>query len=216
MTPIPQRAAVPPHPLAWLPNALTIARMALAPAIAAAWLAFAHAQNQNEAGAATSWAVTGAALFLLAGLTDFLDGRLARAWNAQSALGAALDPIADKVLVAVVGLALAFSAEAAPWGAWTVAVPVFVIIARDVAVTALRTRSGFAGVLAVSPLAKWKTAAEIGALALFFAAAVIGRAPGVAEPVYRALLGVGALGLWTAAALSLWTGAAYWRATQSH
>jgi len=86
-----------PSRLRWLPNAITIARLAALPAMLAVLIA---------AEGPTSTA--GAVLFTVIGATDFVDGRLARILRAESRLGRVLDPLADRLLVAVglVGLIL--------------------------------------------------------------------------------------------------------------
>lgn len=85
------------HPLRWLPNALTVARLLALPVLL--WILI-------EADGPTS--VTAGLLFGVVGLTDMLDGALARAMRAESTFGRIADPFADRLLVAVglVGLIL--------------------------------------------------------------------------------------------------------------
>ena len=130
--------------------------------------------------------------FVVAALTDYLDGYLARRWNVSSPWGAMLDPIADKIAVgaAIVGLALLIPATAAPG---------FVILFREMFVSGLREAGGARGLkFPVTRLAKWKTATQLVALSLAIAAVIV---PAALAP---------ALGLlWIAAALTLWTGWGY-------
>ena len=94
-------------------------------------------------------------LFVLVAASDFLDGYFARKLNAVSAFGAFLDPVADKLLVAVSLLAMA---HVMGWS-WLIVLPAIVIIARDSYVTLLRLRPNIS--LPVSKLAKYKTALEM-------------------------------------------------------
>jgi len=105
-------------------------------------------------------------LFVLVAASDFLDGYFARKLNAVSAFGAFLDPVADKLLVAVSLIAVAYVLD---WY-WIILLPAIVIIARDSYVTLLRLRPNVK--LPVSKLAKYKTALEmagIGGLLLAWA-----------------------------------------------
>jgi cardiolipin synthase len=94
-----------------IPNVLTLARLVFAPVVAGAILTGNH--------------VTAIRLFVIAGLTDTFDGTLARRWNAMSAFGAYLDPIADKTLLSGVYLALAVTGAAPRWLA-------ILVLGRDV------------------------------------------------------------------------------------
>ncbi|MDQ7016429.1 MAG: CDP-diacylglycerol--glycerol-3-phosphate 3-phosphatidyltransferase [Gammaproteobacteria bacterium] len=105
-----------------------------------------------------------ALIFMLAGFTDWLDGYLARRLNQQSAFGAFLDPVADKLLVAVI-LILVLQENPTPW----IALPAMVIIGREIVVSALRewmAELGHRNLIAVSMLGKIKTSAQM--LALLF------------------------------------------------
>jgi len=84
-----------PHPLEFLPNVLTISRIILIPFIVAGIVLLANGQ-ETFLGRPTVLI----SLFVIAGLTDFLDGFLARRWNVVSDFGRMIDPIADKLLVA--------------------------------------------------------------------------------------------------------------------
>ncbi len=177
-----------------VPTMLTLARLAAAPGLAVVAVAL-------ERPAAEWWAL---GLFLAAAATDWLDGWLARRLGQESALGAVLDPIADKAMT-VIALAVltGLTAETGPGGArldpW-VALPAAAILLREIAVAGLREALGPGAGLAVTRLAKWKTAAQMGAIAAMLAAAPLAAAGlAGAEPAARALL-------WLAAALTLVTG----------
>ncbi len=134
-----------------------------------------------------SWVA--ALLIAIAAGTDFIDGVLARRFDAVSKLGAALDPVADKLL-SVTAL-LAFVVAGTISGIHTLAV--FAIFFRETLISGLRETVETGTVLAVSPLAKWKTAAQF----LTLLALCAGASP----------LSIGLL--WAAAALTLWTGVDY-------
>ena len=131
-----------------LPNILTIVRIVLIPCFAVCYyLPFGAAQ------------FVAAAIFGIAALTDWLDGYLARRLDQTSKLGAFLDPVADKLMVAVV-LVVLLQAHPSVW----LALPVAVIIGREIAVSALREWMAEIGVrkkIAVSHLGKLKTALQM-------------------------------------------------------
>ena len=98
------------------------------------------------------------ALFSVAAITDWLDGYIARRYGQTSAFGAFLDPVADKLLVAIVLILLVQSHPTALF-----AIPVIIIISREIAVSALRewmANIGESATVAVSTLAKVKTRSE--------------------------------------------------------
>ncbi|NWG71176.1 MAG: CDP-diacylglycerol--glycerol-3-phosphate 3-phosphatidyltransferase [Parvularculaceae bacterium] len=138
-------------------------------------------------------------LFTVAALTDLLDGWVARARNETSALGAALDPIADKLLLAAALLLLTRNGVISG----TAVVAALAILLREIGVAGLREALAQRRLaLPVTRLAKWKTAAQLIAVAVLIAAA-----PGSIAPATVA--GAGTALLWLAAALTLWTGAEY-------
>lgn len=107
LRPVEAPKAAPAPRRAWaltLPNQLSILRLGLAPL-------FVLFAMQGEYGAALG-------VFLAAGLTDALDGFIARVWRQQSTLGAYLDPVADKVLLASAVVCLAVLPSANPLPAW--------------------------------------------------------------------------------------------------
>ena len=197
-----------------LPNLLTTLRLVLSLAVFAALIAISAAERgapvPDSVGVALIWfALVG---FIVAGLTDFLDGWLARRFAATSLLGAILDPIADKVLVcgAIVGLI----AVGMPW---IFAALGGLILMREFAVSAMREVLAPRGVkLPVTLLAKTKTTLQIVALAVAMALAfwpawglgVEVRALRIAWTATELLLAV-------ATAVTLWTGAQYARAAMA-
>ena len=139
-----------------LPNILTVARMIAAPMVALVFLILPRPF--------ADWAAM--TIFLLASLTDYVDGYLARAWNQISRFGAMLDPIADKAVV-VIALAVILGIHGIT--AWTL-IPVVAILLREVFVSGLREFLGHqAGTLKVTPLAKWKTMVQMVAITMLLA-----------------------------------------------
>ena len=193
-----------PKPLApsdWrrsLPNALTVGRVLAVPALAAAFYA-------PPSPSRPLWAP--AALFALTSATDALDGFLARKWAAQSAFGAFLDPVADKLLVCTALVLLSGVLGAA------VAVPTALIVGREIFVSALREWMATLGCVdrvAVSAWGKLKTATQMVAL-LVLLVAQPSAAP-VAIPKGASAvphLRDGLVLLWIAAALAVASAADY-------
>jgi CDP-diacylglycerol--glycerol-3-phosphate 3-phosphatidyltransferase len=155
--------------LAWLPNAVTVLRGVAG--VAGAWLLLASAASATEDRAIALGLASGA-VFVIAALTDWLDGWLARRMGAESALGALLDPIADKVLVGAYLIAFTIISEVNPW----LAVPVMLIIGRDVLMTGIRLTSLEAdpNPVPVSAEAKFKTAIQMIIVAMPFVMTILG------------------------------------------
>jgi CDP-diacylglycerol--glycerol-3-phosphate 3-phosphatidyltransferase len=106
-------------------------------------------------------------LFLVAAITDFFDGYLARLWKQESRVGAMLDPIADKAMVVIALLVITGYSGMDPW----LILPATAILFREVFVSGLREYLGArAGLLKVTQLAKWKTTAQMIAISVLFAA----------------------------------------------
>src|SRR5690606_19528573 len=102
-----------------------------------------------------------------ASITDFFDGYLARAWSQQSALGRMLDPIADKLLVAVCLIVLVAEDTVAGWSVWAAVI----ILMREIFVSGLREFLADLKVpVPVSRLAKWKTTVQLVAIAVLLVA----------------------------------------------
>ena len=173
-----------------LPTMLTLGRLVLLPVLV------------GLVYAPFDWSRPAAALvFALGGITDWLDGYLARRLNQHSSFGAFLDPVADKIMVAVV---LVMLVQANPH-AW-MTLPAMVIIGREIVISALRewmAEIGQRARVAVSVLGKFKTTAQIAALLLMLYHDPIGRFPTFA-------VGVGLL--YAAALLTLYSMIEYLRA----
>ena len=164
------------------PNAVTALRIVLVPVLVGAFFI---------AGAAGAW--LGFAVFAAAALSDFLDGWLARRLDQHSLLGRILDPIADKLLVAA-ALVMLVTEGAAP------VIAALAILCREFLVSGLREALAGRVTLAVQPLAKWKTAAQMGAIALLLLAPAA--APSLPEAAGDALACAGEGLLWLAAVLT--------------
>ncbi len=148
-------------------------------------------------------------LFAAAGLTDWLDGHLARLRRQQSELGRMLDPIADKLLVGA-SLILLAGQNRFPYGALY---PAIVILLREILVSGLREYlAGLRIGLPVTRLAKWKTGFQMGALGTLLAGDDVGVLLHVDLPVAA----IGGAMLWVAALLTLVTGWDYLLASLRH
>ncbi|SDE38551.1 CDP-diacylglycerol--glycerol-3-phosphate 3-phosphatidyltransferase [Paracoccus isoporae] len=193
-----------------LPNILTILRLFAAPGVPVMFLYFSRPF--------ADWAAL--ILFLLAAITDWFDGYLARAWNQQSRFGAAMDPIADKAMVVIALVVITGYSGMNPW----LILPATVILFREVFVSGLREALGDRATdLAVTNVAKWKTTAQMVAIAVLFLGTGLafvehGRAPLVGEARLPGsatwsdlATGLGLALIWIAAALTGWTGWDYFR-----
>ncbi len=138
-----------------LPNTLTVLRLLAAPGVAVMFLYFTR-----------PWAdFLALTLFVGAAITDYFDGYLARLWKQESRFGAMLDPIADKAMVVIAIMVITGYNGMNPW----LILPATVILFREVFVSGLREFLGDkAGLLRVTHLAKWKTTAQMVAIAVLF------------------------------------------------
>jgi len=171
-----------------LPNILTISRIIIIPLLVGSFYLETNLSYK-----------VGAGLFMIAGITDFFDGYLARAWSIQSKLGRFLDPIADKLLVGAAILMLVHFNRANIF-------PALAIICREILVSGLREFLAELHIgMPVSNMAKMKTALQMGAIFLLLLGA---------NGSYINL--VGQIALWMAAALTLFTGYAYLQAGLNH
>lgn len=168
-----------------VPNAISVARLAGVPVFL--WLVL---------GPHADWWAVG--LLIAAGVSDWLDGKLARAWNQQSRLGQVLDPAADRLYIAATLAALAIR-EIIPW--WLVAVLVLRELVLGVALLVLRHYS--IGPLQVSFLGKAATLCLLYAFPLLFLGSHAGTAALVARVVGWAFAIWGTALYWWAAALYL-------------
>jgi len=212
-----------------VPNILTILRLFAAPAVALMFLYFTRPY--------ADWFAL--ILFVAAAITDFVDGYLARAWKQESKLGTMLDPVADKAMVIIALLVITGISGMNPW----ILLPTTVIMFREVFVSGLREFLGdTAGTLRVTILAKWKTTAQMIAIAVLFSVGIfehylVMQSYGMSSEILQGVfageiedilglrwkklgmditwnLGVGLL--WIAAALTMLTGFDYFRKAWPH
>ena len=178
-----------------LPNLLTYFRIVAIPALVACFFVTADWGRWTA-----MW------LFIAAGVSDFLDGYLARAWEQQSAIGRMLDPIADKLIVSAALLMLAADQTIAGWSLWAGVI----ILCREILVSGLRE---FLGTLAVgvpvTALAKWKTVVQMVAIGFLLAGAA-------GDKIWPYTTVFGLTLLWIAAIFTLYTGYDYLRASVAH
>lgn len=173
-----------------IPNLLTLLRIALIPVLVLVfYLPIGWAREIS------------AALFLLAAITDWLDGYLARRLEQSSPFGAFLDPVADKLMVAV-ALVLLVQDDPSPF----LAVAAAIIIGREIAISALRewmAELGKRAHVAVSRVGKVKTTAQMVAILL-----LLYHDPLLGLPI----VDIGYVLLYLAAGLTLWSMFIYLRA----
>lgn len=183
-----------------IPNLLTYGRILAVPVVASCLFV----QVIYEGGLWLRWVAL--AVFVVAAITDYFDGYLARIWSQHSAIGRMLDPIADKLLVGIVLLMLAADGTILGWSIWAAVV----ILSREILVSGLREFLAELRVsVPVTQLAKWKTTLQLVAVGFLIA--------GPAGD--RIVMGVTQVGiglLWLAALLTLYTGFDYFRAGLHH
>jgi CDP-diacylglycerol--glycerol-3-phosphate 3-phosphatidyltransferase/cardiolipin synthase len=166
-----------------IPNLLTWGRILLIPIVVGVFYLPLTSFEQN---------LIATSAFIIAAITDWLDGWLARKLNQTSALGEFLDPVADKLMVAAALVMLVQLGRAD-------ALLAFVIIGREIAISALRewmAKIGAAKSVAVSFVGKFKTAAQMTAIPM-----LLWHAPFGSIDMQR----LGAWLLWAAAVLTLWS-----------
>jgi cardiolipin synthase len=176
-----------------IPILLTWLRVALIPLVVGVFYLPADWLTEYERG------LSATIIFVVAALTDWFDGYLARRWNETSSFGAFLDPVADKLMVAGALLLLVELGR-------TTAVIAFIIIGREIAISALRewmAQIGASKSVAVSSLGKVKTIAQMIAIPM-----LLYKAPlfGVIDTLY-----LGTILLYIAAVLTLWSMVYYLR-----
>jgi CDP-diacylglycerol--glycerol-3-phosphate 3-phosphatidyltransferase/cardiolipin synthase len=177
-------------PVANIPNLLTLLRIVLIPVFVVVF--YLPVKWSNEAATV---------VFVLAGITDWLDGYLARRLQMMSPLGAFLDPVADKLMVAT---ALVLLVQADP--RVSIAIAAAVIVGREITISALRewmAELGSRTQVAVSEIGKFKTAAQMTAIGL-----LIWRDDTFGLPIYT----IGLVLLYIAVVLTLWSMTLYLRA----
>ncbi|MDQ1363683.1 MAG: CDP-diacylglycerol---glycerol-3-phosphate 3-phosphatidyltransferase [Pseudomonadota bacterium] len=173
-----------------IPNILTLLRIAMIPVIVLVFYL-----PYDWARPACAW------IYGAAAITDWFDGYLARRWNQQSALGAFLDPVADKLFV-VVALVLLVSAHPDI----LIVLATCIIIGREITISALRewmAELGKRSKVAVSMMGKFKTTAQMFAIAF-----LLHRDNWLGMPIYQ----IGEVLLVVAAILTLVTMFIYLRA----
>lgn len=183
-----------------IPNLLTYGRILAVPLIVLCFFVEGRLHGSDLA----RWTALG--VFLVASITDFFDGYLARSWNQTSNIGRMLDPIADKLLVASALLLLAADGTIAGWSIWAG----IIILCREILVSGLREYLAALKVsVPVTWIAKWKTTVQMVAIGFLLA----GPAGDKILP-YVTETGVGLL--WVAAVITIYTGYDYFRAGLRH
>ena len=186
-----ERAVTTPG-LGSLPNVLTYLRILAVPAVVLCLMAI-------DGTGGRWWAL---AVYVVACLTDWLDGFLARVWHQQSALGRMLDPIADKLLVGTTLLML--TSDNTISGVHMVAA--VIILCREILVSGLREFLAELNMrVHVTQLAKWKTTVQMIALGVLLAGPA-------GDKILPGITATGLAMLWVAALLTLWTGFDYLKA----
>ena len=181
-----------------LPNMLTISRILVIPVLVGMfWVD----------GDVAPWVTLG--LFVVAAITDYLDGMLARSMAKTSSLGRFMDPVADKLLVSAVLMMLVWNGGISG----LVILPALVILCREIMVSGLREfLAGIKIGVPVSKLAKWKTGFQMTALGFL----IVGAAgPDFFHPDLTTTR-IGEILLTIAAVLTFVTGYDYLRAGLRH
>src|SRR3984885_3126629 len=193
-----------------LPNAITILRILLVPVFAVAFV------MPGDAARIVAFLV-----FAAAGASDWLDGFAARKLKAGSEFGRMLDPIADKVLVAVALMMLVAEGDIRQFNLTTGLhsllrlVPALIILSREILVSGLREfLAGTRVSVPVTAIAKFKTAVQMIAIGAMILTPLADEfVPGIPSRSYSA---VAYILLWVAAALTVYTGVIYFRSGIRH
>ena len=176
-----------------LPNILTISRIVVMPLIFISIYFTSYA-----------WSMLAAIMFVVASITDYFDGYLARARNETSAFGRLLDPIADKLLVATALVVIL--AKPDMYSCSLTVLPIFVILCREILVSGLREFLREVNVgLPVTKLAKWKTTFQMVALAMM-----------LFKDWWMGWSYLGEFLLWVAAVLTFITGYQYYQKSMEY
>lgn len=187
-----------------IPNLLTYGRILAVPLVVLCFYVGGRLETLERANDFTRWSAL--AIFVIASITDFFDGYLARIWEQTSSLGKMLDPIADKLLVSACLLLLSAEGTIAGWTTWAA----IIILSREILVSGLREYLAELKVsVPVTQLAKWKTTLQMVAIGFLLA----GPAGDKVLP-YSTQIGVALL--WVAAIVTLYTGYDYFRAGIKH
>ena len=183
-----------------IPNLLTYARILAVPLIVLCFFIEGRLHGSDSA----RWVAL--VIFVVASVTDFLDGYLARIWDQTSNIGRMLDPIADKLLVASILLLVAADGTIAGWSIWAA----IIILCREILVSGLREYLAALKVsVPVTKIAKWKTTVQMRAIAFLLAGPA-------GDKVLPYTTEAGITLLWIAAIVTIYTGYDYFRAGLRH
>ena len=175
-----------------IPNLLTVTRLILAP-----FLGIVLVVSSSNA-----WAVTILILFILAAITDYLDGYLARVLNQSSSLGKLMDPIADKAMVIILLCFINFDFTNQVLKIF-VGIPTVLIVFREVFISGLREFMAHGSeVINVTKLSKWKTASQLIAIGVLLSSKV-------SYLTFLPLTEIGIGILWIASLITLLSGFGY-------
>jgi len=187
-----------------IPNLLTYGRILAVPMVVICFYLGGKLETLERSSDFTRWSALG--IFVLASITDFFDGYLARIWEQTSSLGRMLDPIADKLLVAACLLLLSADGTIAGWATWAA----IIILSREILVSGLREYLAELKVsVPVTQLAKWKTTLQMVAIGFLLAGPA-------GEKILPNTINIGLTLLWVAAVVTLYTGYDYFRAGMKH
>lgn len=185
-----------------IPNLLTYGRILAVPLIVICFFVEGKLSISNTARWVALW------IFIIASITDFLDGYLARIWNQTSNIGRMLDPIADKLLIASILLLVAADQTIAGWSLWAA----IIILCREILVSGLREYLAQLKVsisVPVTRIAKWKTTAQMVAIAFLLAGPA-------GEEILPHTTEIGIALLWISAILTIYSGYDYFRVGLKH
>jgi cardiolipin synthase len=183
-----------------IPNLLTYGRILAVPLIVVCFFIEGRLSSSDTARWVALW------IFVIASITDFLDGYLARIWNQTSNIGRMLDPIADKLLVSAILLLVAADGTIAGWSLWAA----IIILCREILVSGLREYLAALKVsVPVTRIAKWKTTLQLVAIAFLLAGPA-------GDAIFPYTTWTGIALLWIAALLTIYTGYDYFRAGLKH
>lgn len=184
-----------------IPNLLTLLRILLIPVLVVVY--FLPVEKRE---------LIVASIFVLAAITDWLDGFLARKLNATSALGAFLDPVADKLVVSSALVLLVSDSDVLDrvFHPMPFAVAVCIIVGREITISALRewmAELGERGIISVGILGKVKTVFQMVSIGLLLYANPI-----MGLPIFR----IGEIAFYFAAMLTLWSMSIYLKAAMPY
>ncbi|QDZ00994.1 CDP-diacylglycerol--glycerol-3-phosphate 3-phosphatidyltransferase [Nitratireductor mangrovi] len=183
-----------------LPNILTYGRILAVPLILICFYL------EGRTRPTDFWRWSALAIFVLASITDYLDGYIARVWEQTSNIGKMLDPIADKLLVSAALLLLAYDRTIDKWSLWAA----IIILCREILVSGLREYLAELKVsVPVTRLAKWKTTIQLIAIGFLLAGPA-------GDKILPYTTEAGLTLLWVSALVTLYTGYDYFRAGLKH